>query len=110
MRISIKNLIKGEITKKISRELAKSAKRIASPDFEFTVKAHKSMTHEIREKSGNREDRGRGYFVVAELFKSLMSVSYVGAENFQPLSFSVSAGFSVNEPRTGCSFLLLQGF
>ena len=40
-----------------------------SPDFEFTVKAHKSMTHEIREKSGNREDRGRGYFVVAELFK-----------------------------------------
>ena len=40
-----------------------------SPDFEFTVKAHKSMTHEIRGKSGNREERGRGYFVVAELFK-----------------------------------------
>ncbi|HEY4481620.1 MAG TPA: DUF72 domain-containing protein [Candidatus Brocadiaceae bacterium] len=31
-----------------------------SPDFEFTVKAHKSMTHEIREKSGNGGDRGRG--------------------------------------------------
>ncbi len=40
-----------------------------SPEFEFIVKAHKSMTHEIREKSGNREERGRGYFVVAELFK-----------------------------------------
>lgn len=40
-----------------------------APVFEFTVKAHKSMTHEIREKIGNREDRGRGYFVVAELFK-----------------------------------------